>query len=183
MNTRSIIFFISVVMAVAFAWFFILPSLQSIDAAQKAVEIIKGDIEVLMAANNELQEASSFLGSISEEERELMELAVPGSSDRVNAAVLIESIAEDNGLSVDDIVVGIGQDSSSKGEMIGLVPVSMNATGSYFSIKAFIIRLEKSLRIFDVNAIKITPVEESDNLLTLEIAGSVYYVDAGTSNK
>ncbi|MEX0877648.1 MAG: hypothetical protein WDZ40_02150 [Candidatus Spechtbacterales bacterium] len=179
-NTRSTVFFVSIVVSLVFAWFFVWPSLQGIDAAKKAIELEREDVAFLEETRAEVHRAASFFSSLGPNERELIELAAPSFKDEINAVVVLDRIARENGLSVEDIRTG--NSPVAEGEILRKISVTVIAEGSYSSVKAFILRAENSLRIFDVERVIINSNdEEAENpgLLSVEILGNVYFTETG----
>lgn len=178
-NIRSTVFFASVAVSLAFAWFFIWPTLQGIDSAKKAIEIESEDLRLLEEARDDMRNAAAFFSALSVEEKELIELAVPSFEDQINAVVVLDRMARENGLSVNGISTGTVTTQADK-QILGKIPVSLGVKGSYPSLKAFLVRAEKSLRIFDIENITIGKDEEGAenlDLISVEIVGHVYFTD------
>jgi len=113
--------------------------------------------------------------AISQENVDRINKMVPSGAESMKLIIQIDDMMRKNGLSLTSIdskdaidkksAPGASKNSNLSAEQILL---SMKAQGSYESFHSFVKKLEKSLRLMDVNSVKISPVGQDDYLFSIE---------------
>ncbi|OGZ62829.1 MAG: hypothetical protein A3H51_01410 [Candidatus Spechtbacteria bacterium RIFCSPLOWO2_02_FULL_38_8] len=167
---------LSVAALLVFAWFFIWPNVQSIDNLQAQLKKERSDLVMLQLTKDKIQQEIGFFENLSEEDKKLVDLAVPLFPDKANLINLLNKIAENNGLIVESISTKQEDVSDIKKNpgVLGTMPTVLVLEGSYPSLKEFINAAESILRIFDVEDIDIlTKQQKSQAVFT--VTGKAYY--------
>lgn len=175
-KSNSTIYGLSVIVLLAFAWFFIWPHVQSIENLKAQLKKEHSDIIVLQLTKDKIQQEVSFFENLSEEDKKLVNLAAPEFPDKANLVNLLNKIAENNGLIVESISTKQEDASDIKKNpgVLGSMPTVIVLEGSYPSVKEFINALEKTLRIFDVEYVDII-TREQKNSAVFTVKGKAYY--------
>lgn len=178
MRAQSITFIVTIVFAFVFAWFVMLPAVRDIDETQKTIEQTRQDIALLESTQGDIDEAITFFETIDEETQEKMALALPEFSDRVNLTIVLNRLAQDNGLTVSNIAASRG-DSSDTGA--GRVQASLSLEGTYAALKSFIASAERTLRIVDIRTISARR-EDPENPLRFDITADAFFLNEGAAS-
>lgn len=177
MDKKNIIYGISVVILTAFAWLFVWPNVSRIDTLRESIGVEGADVIVLRQTQETIIDAKAFFARLSLSEKELVDLAIPFSSDKTNLINVLNNLAEDNGLVVNSISTQLeraGLQKGQSGRTLAYISITLNLEGSYNSFKEFIRSTEKSLRIFDIENIEIKSLPEED-LASFTVTGKAYY--------
>lgn len=108
--------------------------------------------------------------SISDEDREILEKVLPGTVDNVRLILDINNIADNYGITINNIAVSGGpieeddegaNNTSSRritnntNEKYGTITLSFSVVADYNTFKSFLYDLEDSLRVVDIESIGI----------------------------
>lgn len=184
MNTKSIIYFSAVGFGVLFLWFFIWPKVQGIESIQNDIKAQEAEKIVLEETTDNIEDAYNFYINLSEEDQELMNTALPEVPDRINLANTLYRMISENGLVSNNVSVteaGPSQVLDTNAATIHKVSISINADGSYDSLKELIKTMEENLRITNITTIGIeasadTGEDSSINTQSFSINAEVYYL-------
>lgn len=175
--------FLLFVLAAAAAYFLAFPEWQKISA-------LRVDIRSLQALNTELTalaEKSEILqqeyNAIPEADLEKVRSIAPATADTSRVLSDLENLAQRNALLLSRVEFA----GAAQGAVTGLqlptsrlytaLPVTMQLSGSYESLRAFLINLEHNLRVLDVSSILFSSA--SDKGFSIGISGKMYYRRAG----
>jgi Tfp pilus assembly protein PilO len=151
MNPKTIAIFVLVAFAGVVFFFLVKPKLSEVgDFGDKLAR----QRENLKIVNEKLEATRASIAqfkTMDKGDRELIDSALPDDADLPNLFVLIDSLAFSGGLITKDIEIEVGDINDAK--------ITVIAAGSYGSLKAFILGAQKSLRIFDIESISISPEE------------------------
>lgn len=172
MASKDIIFFSAVAIVLLFVWFFIWPAVQNIEELRETQTQDRDDLQILQNTQNSVQEFLGFFGSLTEEEKRLVDLAAPKGVGKADLAILMNNIAQNNGVVINSISITEGAGSANG---LTAAKISLLVEGNYPSLKAFIGGLEQTLRIFNIDSLSISAVP--DGLDRYDISGKVYYID------
>ncbi len=162
MNSKLIIN--SVVSAIIFlvVWFLLIPSWNDVSALRKEVGLKKTSIELEKKIIEKLNSINQVLDS-QKSNVERLEQAIPTSEFKPELISIMESLANQNGLSLVSINIeapneATGAASNRRGqtapkETISKLLININASGTYSSFQSWLEAVQKSLRIIDVSKI------------------------------
>lgn len=163
MNSKLIINSLVLGVIVLIIWLVLLPAWSGVSDLRKevglkktAIDLEKKIIEKLNAINQVLDSQKSNV--------ERLEQAIPSSEQKPELISIMESLANQNGLSLVSLSVELptsdsgavsnrGRAVPTARDVIGKLQVNINASGTYSSFKSWLAAVEKSLRIIDVNKI------------------------------
>lgn len=112
--------------------------------------------------------------AISQENVDRINKMVPFAAESMKLVVQFDEMMRKNGLNLKNIDTKdvISKNSASVSKNKGVIPesiaLSIKTQGSYDSFYLFILDLEKSLRLIDVNSVKITPAGQDNYDFSLE---------------
>ncbi|MBI4132848.1 MAG: type 4a pilus biogenesis protein PilO [Candidatus Sungbacteria bacterium] len=175
--------FLLLALAAAAAYFLAFPQWQKILA-------LRADIQSLQALNTELTalaEKSEVLqqeyNAIPEADLEKLRSIAPATADTSRVLSDLENLAQRNQL----LLSRVEFTAAAQGAVTELqlpvsrpytaIPVTMQLSGSYESLRAFLVGLEHNLRLLDVNSISFSSA--SDKGFSIGIGGKMYYRRAG----
>lgn len=173
MKTDSIVFILSTILGLGLVWFVVWPKAQYIDELRSIVFQQREDVEVLKQTENSIRSSTDFYSGLPDSDIRLIELAVPLYPDKINITNILNTIAEQNGMTVNSITAT--SKTNVQEDIFSIVDVSMQLEGSYFSFQEFIKSSEGILRIFDITEIDITSDFDKD-LSVFNVSGNVYYL-------
>ncbi|MDP3764293.1 MAG: type 4a pilus biogenesis protein PilO [bacterium] len=162
MNSKLIIN--SIVFAGAFlvVWFLLLPTWGDVSTLRKEVGLKKTSIELEKKIIEKLNSINQVLDS-QKSNVERLEQAIPSSEFKPELISIMESLANQNGLSLVSVNIEApnettGVTSNRRGqtvskETISKLLININASGTYSSFKSWLAAVQKSLRIIDVGQI------------------------------
>ena len=177
MDKKNTIYGVSVVVLIAFAWLFVWPNVSRIDILRESISIEEADIIILKETQEGIVDAKAFFARLSPSKKELVDLAIPFSSDKTNLINVLNNLAKDNGLVVNSISTELESAKLQKvksDSTLAYISTTLDLEGSYDSFKEFIRNIEKSLRIFDIESIEIKSLPEKD-LVSFTVIGKAYY--------
>ena len=106
---------------------------------------------------------------ISQENVDRINKMIPSGAESMELVVQIDDMMRKNGLNLTNIDT---KDFIDKKSVLGAAPqllsLSIKARGSYESFRSFVEELEKSLRLIDVNSVKINPAGQNDYSFSVE---------------
>lgn len=112
--------------------------------------------------------------AISQENVDRINKMVPSSAEPMKLVVQFDEMMRKNGLVLknidtrDIVTKNSAPVSKNKGVVPELIALSIKTQGSYDSFYSFIRDLEKSLRLIDVNSVKITPAGQDSYDFSVE---------------
>ncbi|MEK9174611.1 MAG: type 4a pilus biogenesis protein PilO [Patescibacteria group bacterium] len=128
---------------------------QEVALKKTSIDLERQVIAKLNSINNVLAEQKSNV--------ERLEQAIPDSELKPELISIMENLASQNGLSLIAVnVEGVKDESGARTnrgrevtpkDTIGRLKVDINASGNYSSFKSWLMAVEKSLRIIDLNKI------------------------------
>jgi len=158
MNPKNIIILVVIAFTVALVFFLVKPQFGEVgDLSDRKLQqedvlrLVKEKLATTRAAILQFKE-------IPMRDIDLIDLALPTEEDSPDLYVLVDSIASSAGLAVGNIKVTAGE--------TGDIGISVSASGSYESLKGFVLGAQKSLRIFDVSNINITIADTKEEGFT-----------------
>lgn len=165
--------------AVALGWFFIIPNVRQIGVLQDGLVQEKEDLAILQQAGAAIEGAQNFYAGLSEKNIKLLSLAAPSAPDKHDLAFQLNRHAAESGVILREIVVAdpLAAREGTSGVLFA-VPITLQLEGSYTTLKAFLVNVEQSLRIFDVMKISINSIEaeeEGGGTFSFEVSGNAYY--------
>ncbi|MEK7629102.1 MAG: type 4a pilus biogenesis protein PilO [Patescibacteria group bacterium] len=161
MNSKLIINSIVFGMFFLAIWFVLAPAWSDVSALRKEVDLKKTSIELEKKIVEKLNSINQVLDT-QKSNVERLEQAIPSSEFKPELISIMESLANQNGLSLTSVNIELpiesGSVSNRRGstapkESIGKLLVSINASGTYSSFKSWLEAVQKSLRILDINKI------------------------------
>lgn len=165
--------------AVALGWFFVIPNVRQIGVLGDELAREREDLGIFLQTDATIEGAQNFYDGLSEEKKNLLSLAAPSAPDKHDLAFQLNRQAAESGVILKAIVVAdppAAQEGTSG--VLFAVPITLQLEGSYTTLKAFLVNVEQSLRIFDVTKISIISTEteeEGDSVFSFEISGNAYY--------
>lgn len=176
MGFKSKVFAVSVLVSVIFSWLYLWPNLQNIQIIRSEIQQTSEDIVILLSTQESVNDSYNFISQLDNEDFDLMELAMPTFADEINLIFLLNSLAENNGLIVDNFSIkDDGSISKIDFSTTASVSVELKLSGNYVSLKEFVKSIEKSLRIFDIDMITISTSGETESSFIFTVSGSAYY--------
>lgn len=176
MRPTSIITISLVLGSLALAWFLVVPNVQNIMVMRNELVSEQEDLLVFQQTGVSVESAKRFYANLSESEKRLISLAAPASPDKHDLIIILNRFAEDNGLILKSITVDDSTKSEIVDDSLASVSASLELEGSYEAFKAFMKNVEDSLRIFDIDSVKIGAPDGGDiTRLTFEVSGDAYY--------
>ena len=176
---RSLIVSSLFISAVALGWFFVIPNVRQIGVLRDELVREREDLSIFLQTNLSIEVAQNFYDGLSEEKKDLLSLAAPSAPDKHDLAVQLNRQAAESGVILKGIVVAdpLAAQEGTLGVLLA-VPIVLKLEGSYTALKAFLVDVEQSLRIFDVTKIMIQSVEteeEGGDIFLFNISGNAYY--------
>lgn len=154
MNPKTIAIFVLVAFAGVIFFLLVKPKFSELGDFRDKLARQKENLKIV---NEKLEATKASIAQfkvMDKRDKELIDSALPDDEDLPNLFVLIDSLAYSGGLITKDIEIKTGD--------INDVNITVSAIGSYGSLKAFILGAQKSLRIFDVEDISISPEEKKE---------------------
>jgi len=149
MNPKTIIIFAVLALAGAVLFVLVRPKIGEIQALRGEFENKQSDAQTIEQRIQTTKKAIAQFDSVSGSDIGMVESALPDESDLPNLFILTHNLISSSGL--------IGEDIEIKEEDGGF-GISVALHGSYGSFKQFLLEVEKSLRIFDVESIVFSSV-------------------------
>ena len=170
-NNKTTLYTLSVTVLLVFVWLLIWPNVTVINSLNEQINNEKADVLVLEETQTSILEARAFFSKLTDEDRELVELAVPKFPDKANLVSVLNNLAEQNGLVVDSISAKEDEFTDKKKSVgfFGTMSTTLVLEGNYLSLKEFINSLERSLRIFEVDKIDIKPADNNLEVFTINV--------------
>lgn len=165
MNPKSLVTLLAFLLSGMLVFFLVLPHMRNVGEARGRVKDERGEITRARAKFDAAKKATGQFNALTEEERAMVESALPQKINVPELLVLMESLIVSSGSVAEEIVVteeaGGDTDKSLKmpagGEtlgkeikVVGSATIQTTVSGDYDSLKALLRALEQSLRIFDV---------------------------------
>lgn len=179
LKPRTLIVSSLFIAAVALGWFFVIPNVRQIAVLRDELAQEREDLGIFLQTDTAIEGAQNFYAGLSEENKKFLSLAAPSAPDKHDLAFQMNRYAAESGVILRSIVIA---ESSVAREgtldVLFTVPVTLSLEGSYTTLKAFLVTIEQSLRIFDVTTISIKSVEteeEGGGIFSFEVSGNAYY--------
>lgn len=131
-------------------------------------------INTAKEVKNSIDKVLEDYNVISQENVDRINKMIPSGAESMKLVVQFDEMMRKNGLDLKNIDVRdtIPKDSASvsqnKGVAIESVALSIRTQGSYGAFYLFLKDLEKSLRLIDVNSVKISPVGQDNYDFSIE---------------
>lgn len=131
-------------------------------------------INTAKKVRNSIDKTLGDYNDISQENVDRINKMVPSSAEPMKLVVQLDEMMRKNGLILknidtrDVVLKNSASVSKNKGIVPELVALSIKTQGSYDSFSLFLKDLEKSLRLIDVNSVKITPAGQDNYDFSLE---------------
>src|SRR3989338_2171480 len=146
-----------------------------IKVLRKQVSSYNETINTAKKVRSSIDKTLGEYNAISQENVDRINKMVPSGAESMKLVIQIDDMMRKNGLTLTSIeskdvvdkksALGVSKNGSLSAEPAFL---SMKAQGSYESFHSFVEKLEKSLRLMDVNSVKISPVGQDDYLFSIE---------------
>lgn len=167
---------------------FVLPlwkEAQELNAQRSEAERMLADLRTRYEERKRVVDAWRAL---EENKKERVLLAVPNDEDTPNLLVFLDRAMQENGLSSGQIVIGSSEAPSSESANVPLpslsslpeaspeggvgklmhIPITLTAQGEYESIKSFLLRAERHLRILNPDTFSLRVQDNEDGGTTLD---------------
>lgn len=146
-----------------------------IKSLRKQIFSYNETVNTAKKVRNSIDKTLREYNAISQDNVDRINKMVPSGSESMKLVVQIDDMMRKSGLSLASIdskdtidknsTSGVQKNGKKTAQSLFL---SMKAQGSYESFYSFIKKLEKSLRLIDVNSVKISPVGQDDYLFSIE---------------
>ena len=136
-------------------WFFALPTMQTLGILQDNLVIQETDLFALQSADEAVSRTMNFYQALSEDDVELVYLALPESSQKHELAVLLNKLAQGSGLVLSEIKIRESKTRSNESDAVLSLVTQMELQGTYEELKKFIETTGDLLRIFDFDTMTI----------------------------
>jgi Tfp pilus assembly protein PilO len=153
-----------VILTAAIGWAFIYSPMGDLQSLIDQKQGYSNSLATIGNIETKKNELVTKFGNISEEEKKDIETFLPSSLNFVRLISQIDSIAANHGISIDKI--SSKDTTPAAGEPVeGAQPpqgsynkalISFSFLASYDAFNAFMSELEKSMRILDINSVKLT---------------------------
>ncbi len=176
----KLILFLCLIIVFILVYFLILPDYQAVKEIRAKIKQTK----ILISQEGILKERFSNLANKYQERKDdftkLNEI-MPEEREYLLLLVQFRNLASEQGVIQSGLSIG-GIQAASGGEKtnLGKVPISLNITGSYSSIKSYLRALESNLRLTDVTNLSFSPTQrekaptEGVSIYSLGIQANVY---------
>lgn len=127
-------------------------------------------INTAKEVKNSIDKVLGDYNNISQENVDKVNKIIPSTPESMNLVVQIDGIMKKNGLSLKNIDTRniVSENSAFENKTYGSIALSIQTQGSYGSFHSFLKDLEKSLRLIDVNSIKISPAGQNSYDFSVE---------------
>ena len=146
-----------------------------IKVLRKQVSSYNETINTAKKVRSSIDKTLGEYNAISQETVDRINKMVPSGAESMRLVIQIDDMMRKNGLTLTSIdskdtvdkklAPGASKNGSLSAESLVL---SMRAQGPYESFHSFVEKLEKSLRLMDVNSVKISHVGQDDYLFSIE---------------
>lgn len=160
MSSISIIAFIVLTLSVGYA--FIYPSFNNINGLLDQKQNYLDSLDTVSNIENKKDELLTKLNEISEEDRKDIETILPSSFNFVKLISQIDSVASRYGISVDAVTsqevgsaIGNSIENAEAPKTYSSAIVGFAFKSSYDQFNAFLLDLERSLRILDIKSVRL----------------------------
>jgi Tfp pilus assembly protein PilO len=163
-----------VIVLAVFGWFILGPKFSQNQQTQAELDAVTEQRENLEADQAELNSLIAELED-SDEQVELLDEAVPLTARPTRVSLLIESFAQNSGMVISQLSIGETDEfiaSGNKEELadpyqasraLATIDVNLSVLGSIEQFRNFLILLEQSGRIIDVESLTVTSGEDSES--------------------
>lgn len=138
---------------------------------RKQVSSYNETINTAKKVRSSIDKTLGEYNAISQENVDRINKMVPSGAESMKLVVQIDDMMRQNGLnlvSIDSRDVINKSAPKGGGKTAESLLLSMKAQGPYESFYSFIKKLEKSLRLIDVNSVKISPIGQDDFFFSIE---------------
>lgn len=146
-----------------------------IKSLRKQVSSYNETINTAKKVRNSIDKTLGEYNAISQDNVDRINKMVPSGADSMKLVVQIDDMMRKSGLSLSSIDSKDTVDKNSAsaiskngGQTAEPLFLSIKARGSYESFHSFIEKLEKSLRLIDIDSVKISPVGQDDYSFSVE---------------
>lgn len=165
--------------AAAVVFFSIVPQWQQVSKTRAGItrfRLLHEELKELAQLRDDL---SQDYNAISEDDFERLSVIAP-NQPRISAALVdLETLSTQHGVSLERI--DFSDAERGRGPALAApavrfttpIPMTMGMQGSYDSLRAFLIALERNLRVIDLNEVSLTTADGAS--FTMAIRGAMYY--------
>lgn len=145
-----------------------------IKSLRKQVSSYNETINTAKKVRSSIDKTLGEYNAISQDNVDRVNKMIPSGADSMKLVIQIDEMMRKNGLSLASIdfkdVIDEKPSLASKNGVrtAETVSLSMKARGSYESFHSFVEKLEKSLRLIDINSVKISLVGQDDYSFSIE---------------
>lgn len=141
-----------------------------IKAIRSQISVYDKTIETIRSVKNSVDKLLGEYNSISQENIDKVNKMIPSGSDQMKLVVQIEDMMKSRGLVLKSIdakeavktsSVKEKKEASATGD-ISRLSLSVKAQGSYSAFHSFLTEAEKSLRLIDIESVKINTVADKE---------------------
>jgi len=154
MNPKNIIILAVLVFTAAFVFFLVKPQFSEVGELSDRKLRQEDNLRIVKEKLATTKTAILQFKEIATRDIELIDLALPTEEDSPDLFFLVDSIASSAGLAVGNIEVAA--------EEVSDISIIVTASGSYESLKGFVLGAQKSLRIFDVSSIDLSIADTNE---------------------
>lgn len=170
---------LAILFAAGTVTFGIAPQWARIQAARESIrglEALHDELTLLAASRDALV---AEYNAIPEADLNKLEAIAPSDPKATPVLVDFEELARQNGLALNQVDFAGGQNPGTAGLTLSRerryakIPVTLNVRGPYENFREFLSRLERNLRLIDVDEITILGDQGRESSITLK--GTMYY--------
>lgn len=159
---KSIIGIILLLFGASLVYFFGLPAFNSIAELRSQSEVLVTVIERTESLNQSVANLFANYQTISSNDISSLDILVPNQIDNVKLILEIQQLAEKYGLAVQTIDVSSLGDNRLAEQNINSVSFSADVAGFYDDFVDFLIALERSQRLIDINSVSFSAKDSEE---------------------
>jgi Tfp pilus assembly protein PilO len=171
-KTQSIVLTILVIASLIVGYFVTVPFWKKLSTAQAELSRAQVEQESLQTAHSDMENFLGKFNSLSDK-AEVAEKALPSDPQPAILLASVEQLANSAGLALSSVNVLESVRGNESTNAVISYDIQMAGSGSYFSVRDFLNRLELHLRIIDLQSFNLK-VDESNTIL-FEMQLRTYY--------
>lgn len=163
--TKGIISLVCVAGAIALFFLYTKPAYDGLAGIKQQINQYNLALEKAAELQRLKQSLLSRYNSFNPADIERLHKLLPDHVDNVRLVLDLDTLAARHGLALQNVVISAAAETPESGEIIGEsledhgeLTLGFGTTGTYDRLVTFLTDLEKSLRVVDIDALRITPV-------------------------
>lgn len=159
-------------------------TMESVNESRAAIasktSLLKNQQQIVTQVQNLMQQFQN-VGQL----RSTISLAMPNGQDNIGALRQIEAIARSSNVLLTSVDFKASLARPARGasasstqnltKRLGILKVTLNVAGSYESLKRYLSQLETSVRLANVDSVKLAPAATPDQSSKMTITVNMYY--------